>query len=400
MQRQKKFLNNMKVFHDLRNMTFQSEIGKRKSTFNKIEYTSLNLRNDAEEIHQSLLKIKEKISETRNSIALVDKKNKSIENDYKIFLRDFLKIQIRLLYLNKNLGVKSVEEIILRFNQERLNYQNYYLQVVEINKSIASLNIRHSQFMKKLESMNSKISQKNLEKNFINFEVLKSFTNELHLENKDSTNTHSELIGIEEANFNSKEKIRQIEIFLLTICKFLEFYEKKVSEEIKHFRKILMLESDTNPSVDNLNLNNSKRSMLLKSISIELNEKNANLKKFFSLDDTLKFDPYAIKKFLKFFFDFENKFLYLVSIVSANVGLDIYSSNLGKKLIETKEKDPQSNENREDNQKIIFIFNENILNSLEGMKSLAMTKIENKYKIINRTDNEIFKRFKLEKKSK
>ena len=401
--RQKNFLSNMKVFHDLRNLNFDSEIEKKKIKYEKLEYELSNLKSENQEFQKKILAMDDEINEHKVLIEQYDSKNSLLSMDYKAILREFLKSEIRLLNFFKNLKVKSIEEAVYKFNDERLKYQGYYSQYLSMNKTIASFNIKHSKLSHHLDSIRNEIREKKfyLSENFIEYKGTSVI-----IQNEESFKICSEITASKESNSKLKEKITHQEKFFVSICKFLEFYFKKLSKVNKHIKDILLCDNDkeidrekrnssvninllikNHPLVKKLTLGNIENMSIQSNKSLGYNfNSTKNLSYKIDYDALLSFNSDSIKKFLKFFHSVENIFMFLYSTLSANEGMYLFTNE--KKFTEGR------------NSKIIYLFDENILNSTEQIKNSAFKKLENKNKLLNRSEKEIVSRLNLDNHSK
>lgn len=119
----------MKEYENRCNDVFDEEIEGKKLKFNELEYNVFKIKSGTAEIEKSLAEIKELIIERVEDIKNLKKKNIKIKENIIAIKNKYMKTKTKLLKIYKKLKVKSLEEIIKRFKNERIQYQGYNSQV-------------------------------------------------------------------------------------------------------------------------------------------------------------------------------------------------------------------------------------------------------------------------------
>ena len=123
---QKGLFNELRDF-DLRcNDMYEEEVETKKYRFNELEYNVFKIKSNTLEIEKTIAHIKDKISEKLESVKNLKKKNIKIKENIYTIRKKYLKTQIKLFNIYRSLKVKSLEDIINKFKDERIQYQGYY----------------------------------------------------------------------------------------------------------------------------------------------------------------------------------------------------------------------------------------------------------------------------------
>jgi len=126
---QKGLLNDMKEYEGRCNGVFEEEIEGKKLKFNELEYNVFKIKSSTAEIEKSLADLKDLIYDRVENVKILKKKNLKIKENIIAIKNKYMKTKTKLLKIYKKLKVKSLEEIIKRFKNERIQYQGYNSQV-------------------------------------------------------------------------------------------------------------------------------------------------------------------------------------------------------------------------------------------------------------------------------
>jgi hypothetical protein len=155
--KQKTFLSDMNLYNNMNGVRFENEVEKKKKKFNELEFQVFTIKSDTLQLEKKYNMIKDTISSMMKNIKDQKIKNHSISMMNKKLLHDFLYTKINLLKIHRNFKIKSLGDIINKFNEQRLQYQSLYSQFLNLNKVIAILNIEYTDLKAQFDSLNSKI---------------------------------------------------------------------------------------------------------------------------------------------------------------------------------------------------------------------------------------------------
>lgn len=127
---QKGLVNELKDFDKKCHEIFEDEIDIKKYKFNELEYNVFKIKSNTEEYEKSLFEIKEKKMNLEEIIRNIKKKNLKIKEIIFAIRIKYLKTRTKLLKIYSSLNVKSLDDIIKRFKDERLKYQGYNSMVI------------------------------------------------------------------------------------------------------------------------------------------------------------------------------------------------------------------------------------------------------------------------------
>lgn len=393
---------------------FESEIEKKKKKFNELEFQVFTIKSDTLQLEKKYNMMKDTILSMMKNIKDQKNKNQSISLMNKKLQHDFLNTKINLLKIHRNFKIKSLGDIINRFNEHRLQYQSLYSQFLNLNKVIAGLNIEYTDLKNEHDSLNCKIQLHWEEKN-----------KHLDLSDERISKLDLEIKEIKANNKSLSDRVIRMEKLISNLKKYLVKYDSKISEVIKSCYFAL-----------NLDKNPFKRESLLigksgSSSSTILIDSNG-------LNDSS--DLTYLRNFIQSFLLFSNKILYVFSLVCSNISLEIYvTSHADSSISQVNENDKSGtvsksilnhsltsiNEINTCNSQmnnsptnsislnkftngsvlkggpsrmksskvaeIYSIYSDNILMTLDEYIIQAMNRLENKIKILSRTERDIFK---------
>lgn len=381
--RQKSFLSDVRTYNNLFILRHDNEISLKKKKFNELEFQVFTIKSSTIDIQKKIGDTKQEILNTNKSIKDIKIKNKKIFDEFTNNIREYLKTKIQLIYVFKSLKVKSLDDIVKKFNDQKFEYQSYYTQFININKNIAELNIDYTSLQNELNELNSAIKIKKDE-----------ITREAKAKNEYNSDENIIQIQIDiqknnQVNNSLQEKITKNDKLIINAVKYLNTYDKELNEVIKNINMLYnqyegrLSTLSTQEYIINRNSFRKSSNKLKKIVPVNIeeialmNDINNNISRNSLIQQIIinynqEWNIHSIKNLIKFLFKFQNKFFYVLSTVALNVGVEMYQDN--KKEFE-----------------LINIFNDKIMQNMKALIVEAMIRLENKIKILNRTDKEIFR---------
>jgi hypothetical protein len=380
--KEKAFLKDMRQYEAMSMQRIDGDIAQKKKRFNELEFQVYTIKSDTVQVQKKLDEIKIKSLDIYKNIKEIKLKNSELSEDYQLNLRDYLRIKIKLYKIFKELKVKSLPEIIKIFNEQNFQYQSLHSQFFGLNKRLSELNMEYTNLKNEFELINSKIhsrfdSQAQVP---VNKKILQNDDDEI-------IEIDIKLKELIEINSSTNEKISNCIKFLNNVVKYLYYYNGKLNElmtslyksnniEWKNFVKVKISRNNLDSSYMSNVSNISNMSKVNKPI-----KNNSN--------SPFEWDMTNIKNIINFFIAFCQKVIYVISTMSTNVAIDIYISNLQNPKNSTPKKFQWDNPKKKF--AVIFIYEEQIVNKLDEFVEHAIVRLENKRKILNRSEREIFK---------
>jgi hypothetical protein len=415
--KQKTFLSDMNLYNNMNGVRFENEVEKKKKKFNELEFQVFTIKSDTLQLEKKYNMIKDTISSMMKNIKDQKTKNHSISMMNKKLLHDFLYTKINLLKIHRNFKIKSLGDIINKFNEQRLQYQSLYSQFLNLNKVIAILNIEYTDLKVQFDSLNSKIE--------IHWEEEKAKL--LDLSDERVSKLDIRLKEVKGYNKSLLDKVLGIEKLMNNVKKYLGKYDLKISDVINSCYFAFNVEK--NPF--------KRDSVLLGKSGSSSSTLLINSNQFKDSSDLS-----LIKNLIQSFLIFSNKILYVFSLVCSNISLEIYvtspsetsvsqinenenekSGTVSKSLLNrslTSINEINTGNSHMNNSQshsisvnkilstngvkgaltrmkssqvaeIYNIYSENILTTLDEYIIQAMFRLENKIKILSRTERDIFK---------
>jgi hypothetical protein len=415
--KQKTFLSDMNLYNNMNGVRFENEVEKKKKKFNELEFQVFTIKSDTLQLEKKYNMIKDTISSMMKNIKDQKIKNHSISMMNKKLLHDFLYTKINLLKIHRNFKIKSLGDIINKFNEQRLQYQSLYSQFLNLNKVIAILNIEYTDLKAQFDSLNSKIE--------IHWEEEKAKL--LDLSDERVSKLDIRLKEVQGYNKSLLDRVLGIEKLMNNVKKYLGKYDLKISDVINSCYFAFNVEK--NP---------------FKRDSVLLGKSGSSSSTLLINSNQLKdsSDLSLIKNLIQSFLIFSNKILYVFSLVCSNISLEIYvtspsetsvsqinenenekSGTVSKSLLNrslTSINEINTGNSHMNNSQshsisvnkilsangvkgaltrmkssqvaeIYNIYSENILTTLDEYIIQAMFRLENKIKILSRTERDIFK---------
>lgn len=122
---QKGLLNDLKEFEGRCNDKYEEEIEMKKYKFNELEYNVFKIKSNTAEIEKSIADTKNFINSRVDEIKAIKIKNIKLKDNCISLRKKYLRTNTKLLKIYRSLKVKSLEDIIKRFKDERIQYQGY-----------------------------------------------------------------------------------------------------------------------------------------------------------------------------------------------------------------------------------------------------------------------------------
>jgi hypothetical protein len=358
----KNMLSDMRNFESMLIVKNEMEIEHKKKKFNELEYQVYAIKNDSEEIKKRLKILKSHRKKKLDVIQEQNNKNIKIKEENRLMLKDYLSLNIKMAGLYDGLGVTSLEEIIIKFNEQKLQYQNYHNEFIQLNQDIKGLNNIYTREKNKLKNVMNTMKIKILnEKNIKNKQNMNSAL--IIDDDTESSNLNMEIIDLKNKNQELKIKIINIEKILLSLFKYINEYDKKLNDILTNINFLTNIE------------HRAQTQLATNKEAIEFfNGKSHNF--YFSLN---KINPNEIKSSLKFLSKFLYKFNFILSSILFQVANDIsHEKNEPKQYI----KKPTQ---------FYLIWDKQIIDRFDEYTFGALLRFENKIKILGRSEREIFR---------
>ncbi len=401
--KQKGLLTDIQMYHEVSSIRHEGDIQLKKKKFNELEFQVFTIKSDTVEIQNKLQNIKSNTKDVLTKIKEAKLKNSLIIQKNKKKSREYLQNKIKLLKIYNSLKVKSLEDIINNFNILKIEYISLYTQFTELNKVIVDLNLEQTELSKHLKQVEEGVKLKK--------------ENEEKYDNGSYENTMEiKLREIRNRNVTLREKLLTNENTIVLIKKYLIKYDSKISEILNSLffslnmdYKIHTERLALNLEFENINVS-PKDSFELQQLN-ELNElnesqqfnelKELDMKKlpsnqFVKLESlktntNIELTREIINKLVKLFINFLSKFFYVVSLLCLDITLNIKNDPGLNKPALPKVRKSSVNKTRVE---VYYIHSSETLNKFEELVFQAMFRLENKIKILSRTEKEIFKSFK------
>jgi len=105
------------------------KIEQKKKYFNELEYKVYEIKQRAEEIENQIEYVKKKAIKTEEIIKKIGIENDKLLEDRNYKMKELLSSKIKINSVYKSLKVKNVNDIIKKFNEESIKYENLYNMV-------------------------------------------------------------------------------------------------------------------------------------------------------------------------------------------------------------------------------------------------------------------------------
>jgi hypothetical protein len=342
--KQKTMLHDIRSYDNLSHVKYGLEVDGKKKKFNELEFQVHTIKNDTLEIEKILEKTKIEIVATYNMIKDIKVLNSKMYGEKIIALRDYLKTKILLIQIYQTLGVKDLDEIIKKFNQQRFEYQSLYSQFLNINKVVADLNIIYTSLEQQHGLINNEINEK----------INCALSSKEEYQNDDSVITIMQRIKeVLMTNLSIKEALTMKEKSINQVNKYMITYNKKMKDSIR--ANVNLITSNIGNNIELIN----------------------------NPTDNQTWNKNSFKNLIHIFQIFSSKLFHLISLTFNFACGELFGyANSGSNTPKI---------HFTEDIKIVNVFHPLIVNSLEDMTVKAMQRLENKIKILSRTEKEIFK---------
>ena len=157
-KKQSSMLKNVQNFIDLTQATYKAEIMKKTKQFNELEFQVFTLKKDTNEIELKIQRLKNEQDELKKTISLRNEYNIKNLMENQTYLQEYFSSKVKLNNIYEILKVKSLEEIINKFNNLQKEYVSYCSMFAKINSEIANLNFEYSELELLLQETKLKVN--------------------------------------------------------------------------------------------------------------------------------------------------------------------------------------------------------------------------------------------------
>lgn len=222
---QKNMLQDMRNYMGMSNLKHEMDIERKKKVFNELEFQVFSMKNDALNAQEKIKEMKIFRNQIITKISVLNKKNKKLEKDKFILIKDYVYMNFKLAQISNNLKVNDLEMIILKFNEHKLVYQSYYADFTNVNENLIHLNNEFTSLSFELKKIKEGLLLKdeNLKKFEDDFDVLQAQTQFQELKSFNEIKT---------------EKLFFFHKTLMNIFKFLKIYDLKLNDILSNINLI------------------------------------------------------------------------------------------------------------------------------------------------------------------
>jgi hypothetical protein len=206
----------------LENITFiknEAEFEEMQKIYHELEEQIKLIKSETLDMEYRLSLIEEDLVKKEKKISFYKQKNTAILNDRNNFMKEFFRLNTKIMSIYQTLKVNSLGEIIEIFNKEKFDYQSNYTQFNNLNKENIELNIIYTTYSKDLETLVEKIKTKEQKDN----------KNIDYNEDIDVVNLEIELRDNKECIEDDIEKIAIKEKILIRMKEDFGIYDKKIN---------------------------------------------------------------------------------------------------------------------------------------------------------------------------
>ncbi len=355
--KRQKYLHNDLVDYDKKFCEiYDEEMKSKKAKFKELEYQVFKIKDSTVTIQNKLEELKIKIIRTKEQINSTKSKNLKINEDRRNIRKDHLLTRIQLLKIFKKLKYKTLDDIIILYNTETKSFHSQYstvniyfiLKFLKINKDIQDMNNIYTELNSKYLSLRQDIKH-----------IIKSNQKEMNKKYDDPENiTHLSTINeLCENNINLNFEMNEKFNILYNFLSNLKNYSFKIFKFFERFKE------QHNHSYDETIKERNR-----------IHFQHISEEDIHSIGNPINWDFKETVKILNFLNKFQMNMNYIFYFTNSNIANNIEFV------------DPDDR-----NIPIVIDYNSHeVTSKIEENISKAMYNLENKYKILHRSDRELF----------
>lgn len=350
--KQKEMLKNMHEFQELSEMTYINQLSNKMNLFNKLDFEVVMIKKDTINIENEIYNDKSQQNKIKTLIYQQQELNSKIYRYYMWSMKDYYSMKMKLLNLYMKLKVNNLFNVIKKLNVLKKENDLLHFRFEKVNYDIAKLNLELTEMNQEIESIKEQIELKQSTK-------VKS-QDDLRLDVFNKVKTQQYLNDLYESNFKSKENLLRVMI------NFLYNYKLKI---LRSFQASIIPDSYM--------------------VKYYLQQYQNNLHILTNNDNREK----QIQKFQILYNTLDNKKLFIFVFNLFNLFInDIFTllSNVYNYVSLTHTETIQQDINDNINYQIILFKSPSFTSTFQQQLVLAINRQNDKTKILNRSEKEIF----------
>lgn len=362
-KKQSSMLKNVQNFMELTQATYKSEIVKKTKQFNELEFQVFTLKKDTNAIEIHIKKVKQSQDELKKKIQINNQANINNFIENQSYLREYLCAKMKLNKIYDILKVKSLNDIIKKFNNLQKEYVSYSQMFAKINSEIANLNLEKTELDNIYETTMLKV---NLLKTNSSYDEARADT-EVIIVKEEKNLVNRQFEAVKKANLECEQLFKIVMLFMVNYTN--KFKNSMRLSYIPHFFSCRSHYESKRYFKKFYDYNEKTRQYALKA-------------ELLSCEHSYDFDKKLIEFCLVIFNDFVENFFLIISNAFNIVSSDIISDSVDYSNL--------SNKNKSSKLQITPYSSQIALNSFDKNVNNAFSHYERKIQIYNRSDKDIF----------